>query len=124
MKDINIRDSVHAMSGKWTAASDQIDVSHVQKRDIYRSSLEPSFVCWAILWNESGGALKLSFTEAAGDQAAWPPTYNFNSGDIEYYLKTLVSRDGGKTWADTGWREDLAPLWEVNPDHHIRHVFP
>lgn len=123
MKDIDIRDSVQVISGKWTVASDQIDVSHVQKRDIYRSSLEPSFVCWAILWKESDGTLKLSFTEATGDQSAWPPTYNFNSGDIEYYLKTLVSRDGGKTWADTGWREDQDPLYDMNSDHCIRHVF-
>jgi hypothetical protein len=80
-------------------------------------------VCWAILWKERSGTLKLSFTEATGDQTIWLPTMNFNAHDIHYYLKTLVSEDGGETWADTDWREDLDPLWELNSDHHIRHVF-
>lgn len=113
---------LRSTEGDWSLRDD-ISVSGLAKRDIYHSPLEPSFVCWAILWNERDGALKLSFVEATGDLAAWPPTYNFNSGDIEYYLKTLVSRDGGGTWADTGWREDMDGLWELNPDHHIRHVF-
>jgi hypothetical protein len=108
--------------GRWQSA-EQLNISDVRRRDIYHSPLEPSYVCWAILWKERDGTLKVSFVEATGELTAWPPTYNFNSGDIEYYLKTLVSKDGGATWQDTGWREDLDGLWEVNPDHHIRHVF-
>lgn len=114
--------NLKSITGSWSFADD-INVTSVAKRDIYRSPLEPSFVCWAILWKERDGALKLSFVEATGDLGSWPPTYNFNSGDIEYYLKTLVTRDGGESWQDTGWREDMDGLWELNPDHHIRHVF-
>ena len=122
MKVLQFPAHLHARKGKWQTAGD-IKISNVVKRDIYRSPLEPSYVSWAILWKERSGALKLSFVEATGDQGAWPPTYNFNSGDIERYLKTLVSRDGGRSWEDTGWREDMDPLREVNSDHSIRHVF-
>ncbi len=121
MNTIDLKD-LNAITGAWSLCDD-ISVSSVAKKDIYQSPLEPSFVCWAIMWKEKDGALKVSFVEATGDLAAWPPTYNFNSGDIEYYLKTLVSHDGGETWADTGWREDMDGLWELNPDHHIRHIF-
>ena len=122
MKFLNFPDDLTAREGIWNTAAD-IRISDVAVRDIYRAPVEPSYVCWAILWKERSGLLKLSFTEATGDKTAWPPTYNFNSRDIEYYLKTLVSRDGGGTWTDTGWREDLDKLWIINPDHHIRHVF-
>ncbi len=121
MKDIPTLNFT-GIKGNWIL-KDDISVSDISKRDIYHSPLEPSFVCWAILWKEHSGALKVSFVEATGDLSEWPPTYNFNSRDIEYYLKTLVSTDGGQTWNDTGWREDMDDLWELNPDHHIRHVF-
>ena len=122
MKALHFPADFESRRGNWKTRAD-IAVTNIKKRDIYRSSLEPSYVSWAILWKESSGALKLSFVEATGDQTAWPPVYNFNSRDIEYYLKTLVSCDSGETWTDTGWREDLDPIWELNPDHHIRHVF-
>ena len=123
MKDIDIRKQTHGASGTWNAASDQIEISNVKKRNIYRSPEEPSFVCWPILWKESDGTLKVSFTEATGDMAGWPPVYNFNSNKLEYYLKTLISENLGETWKDTGWRENLDPFWVRNSDHHIRHVF-
>ena len=122
MKVLQFPADLDARKGKWRTTSD-IKVANVARCDIYRSPLEPSYVAWAILWKERSGALKLSFVEATGDLTAWPPTYNFNSGDIAYYLKTLVSKDGGRSWKDTGWREDLDKLWIRNPDHHIRHVF-
>ena len=122
MKTLNLPADIKPRSGNWGSARD-ISVRNVRKRDIYHAPVEPSYLAWAILWKESTGRIKLSFVEAAGDKTAWPPVYNFNSRDIEYYLKTLVSDDGGERWRDTGWREDLDPIWELNPDHHIRHVF-
>ena len=122
MRTLRFPEDCSPAKGDWRTSTD-ITISNVQKRDIYRSPGEPSWVAWAILWKERSGAVKLSFVEVTGDQTAWPPTYNFNSGDIQYYLKTLVSEDGAKTWTDTGWREDLDPLHQRNPDHHIRHVF-
>lgn len=122
MKHLTFPADLKALKGDWITTPD-INITNVRKRDIYRAAEEPSYVAWAILWKERSGALKLSFVEVTGDKTAWPPTYNFNSRDLEYYLKTLVSRDGGETWTDTGWREDLDQLWERNPDHHIRHVF-
>ncbi|MCK5526034.1 MAG: exo-alpha-sialidase [Candidatus Latescibacteria bacterium] len=121
MKPLNFPEDLKSRRGDWTTAPD-INVTDVCKRDIYRAEEEPSYVSWAILWKEQSGDVKLSFVEMTGDKTAWPPTYNANSRDIEYYLKTLVSSDGGKTWRDTGWREDLDALWVRNPDHHIRHV--
>ena len=118
MEKIDLRPNVNGLSGRWQKASDQIDIRHVRKRDIYRAPTEPSFVCWAILWKESDGALKLSFTETTGDPAAWPPTYNFNGGEFAWYRKTLVSRDGGETWADCsqGLPADLGVVHlAVNP---------
>lgn len=128
MKRLVFPEDLGMGAGEWTVARD-IRVFNVASRDIYRAPAEPSYVCWAILWKERAkagkgpGAVKLSFVEATGDKTAWPPTYNFNSRDIEYYLKTLVSKDGGETWSDTGWREDMDGLWIRNPDHHIRIVF-
>jgi len=109
-------------TGSWQIKPD-ILVSNVAKRDIYRSPLEPGFVAWTILWKERSGVLKLSFVEATGDLTAWPPTYNFNSRDIQQYLKTLVSKDNGNTWKDTGWRESRDPLSTENSHHFIHHVF-
>jgi len=123
MKTIDIGKQTHGVSGRWRAASDQLEINNIEKRNIYRSPEEPSFVCWPILWKESDGTLKVSFTEATGDPAKWPPVYNFNSSGLEYYLKTLVSEDLGETWKDTGWRENLDSIWVGNSDHHIRHVF-
>ena len=59
-----------------------------------------------------------------GDPAIWPPGYCPQGRGLGYYLKTLESRDGGTSWRDTGWREDLDPRWELNFDHHIRRVIP
>ncbi len=124
MKPIDIRKGIKTFSGTWIIASDQIEASNVQKRDIYRSPEEPSYVSWAILWKESDGILKLSFTETTGAPDAWPPTYNFNSRDFEWSRKTLVSRDGGETWSDTGWKEALGPsFWELNSHHRGYHTF-
>jgi len=122
MQILRFPENLEKRSGAWHVKPD-ISVSNVVKRHIYRSAMEPSYVAWAILWKERTGTLKLSFVQATGDQAAWPPTYNFNSRDIQSYLKTILSQDNGNTWKDTGWREPLDPLWIVNPDHHIRHVF-
>lgn len=122
MKNMDPRGELTSISGQWRTVDD-ICVSDVQKSDIYRSDLEPSFVCWPILWKEADGTLKLSFTEATGDVALWPPVYDFNNPSIEYYIKTLLSRNGGRSWRDTGWREDLYGRMQGNSDHHIRHVF-
>lgn len=122
MRFLDFPDSLEAVSGDWRSIPD-IRVSNIARREIYRPPVEPGFVCWAILWKEQSGALKLSFTEATGDPAIWPPVMDFNAHDINYYLKTLVSEDAGETWTDTGWRENLDRLWEFNSDHHIRHVF-
>ncbi len=112
---------VTGLRGSWRSF-DLIDTRDLEERDIYRSPLEPSFVCWTILWREADGCLKLSFTEVEGDPAAWPPGYCPQGRGLAYYLKTLESRDGGASWRDTGWREDLDPGWELNFDHHIRRV--
>ena len=122
MKRLVFPKDLSPRSGEWTTIPD-INVTSLEKGDIYRAEDEPSYVSWAILWKEQSGDLKLSFVEATGDKRGWPPVYNFNSRDITYYLKTLVSEDGGASWRDTGWREDLDKVWEKNPDHHIRHVF-
>ena len=91
MKVVKFAKGLENKTGSWQIKPD-ILVSNVAKRDIYRSPLEPGFVAWAILWKERSGVLKLSFVEATGDQTAWSPTYNFNSRDIQQYLKTLVER--------------------------------
>ncbi len=122
MKFLNFPDDLEGLRGTWETSPD-IKISNITRRDIYRPPIEPGFVCWSILWKERGGTLKLSFAEASGDPTAWPPVMDFTARDISYYLKTLVSEDGGQTWTDTGWREDLDPLWQRNSDHHIRHVF-
>ena len=122
MRFLSFPEDLAALRGDWQSTPD-IRVSNISRRDIYRPPVEPGFVCWAILWKERSGTLKLSFTEATGDQALWPPVMNFTAHDIRYYLKTLVSEDAGGSWTDTGWREDLDPLFELNSDHHIRHVF-
>ncbi|MFH1006917.1 MAG: sialidase family protein [Candidatus Latescibacterota bacterium] len=121
MKQLNFPEDLKTRRGDWTTTPD-INVTDLCKRDIYRAAEEPSYVSWAILWKERSGQVKLSFVEMTGDKTAWPPTYNPNSRDMEYYLKTLVSSDGGKTWRDTGWREALDSRWERNADHHIRYV--
>jgi hypothetical protein len=113
---------VTPVSGSWRRF-DLIATRGLEERDIYHSPLEPSFVCWSILWRGRDGVLKLSFTEVEGDPAAWPPEYCAQGRGLAYYLKTLESRDGGASWRDTGWREDLDPRWELNFDHHIRRVF-
>lgn len=114
-------DRLMPSAGSWRTFP-LIGTSDLEERDIYRSREEPSFVCWAILWRERDGALKLSFTEVEGDPAIWPPGYSPQGRGLAYYLKTLESRDGGASWRDTGWREDLDPRWELNFDHHIRRV--
>lgn len=123
MNDIDWIAQARAVRGSWRTF-DTLETVGVDKRIVYRSELEPSFVCWAILWKEHDGTLKLSFTEVQGDLSSWPPAYDFNRPGMAYYLKTLVSQDGGETWEDTGWREPLDPNWRVNADHHIRHVLP
>ena len=107
--------------GDWRVF-DMLNIGNVRRSTVYRSESEPSYVCWSILWREQGGVLKLSFTEVQGDLAEWPPSYQFNRPGVSYYLKTLVSEDGGATWRDTGWKEPLDPDWASNADHHIRHV--
>ncbi|MFH1006073.1 MAG: sialidase family protein, partial [Candidatus Latescibacterota bacterium] len=121
MKNIYLRKELSSVSGEWRTFDD-INVSNVEKSDIYRSPLEPSFVCWPILWKEAGGALKLSFSEASGDVASWPPVYCYRDHDIECYVKTLVSHDSGRTWSDTGWRADLDREWQLSFEHGVRHV--
>ena len=122
LKQLSFPENCQPRAGTWRTAAD-INITSIEAKDIYRAADEPSYVSWAVPWKEQDGKLKLTFVEVSGDKRNWPPTYNFNSRDIEYYLKTLVSPDGGTTWSDTGWREDLDELWEINPDHHIRHVF-
>ena len=107
--------------GTWRARPD-LSVSDIERRNLYRSSSEPSFVAWAVLWKEQTEAVKLSFLEATGDQTLWPPPQDFSTGQMTQYLKTLVSTDGAQTWSDAGWREDCDPLWETDPGHHIRQV--
>jgi len=122
MNALRFPNDLQPRRGGWSTRAD-INVTNVEKRNIYFAPEEPSFVSWVILWTERPGALKVSFMEAGGEAGAWPPTYNFNSEHVRYYLKTLVSQDGARSWRDAGWREDLDPLWEINPDHLIRHVF-
>ncbi|MCQ6557648.1 sialidase family protein [Paenibacillus mendelii] len=122
MRAIDLRQEVQAVHGNWRSY-DTLNVWNILKNEIYRSEAEPSYVCWAILWTEAEGTLKLSFTEVAGDLTSWPPSYNFNRPGMEYYLKTLQSSDGGQSWEDTGWKERLDERWDLNADHHIRHVF-
>ena len=124
MKLAEIRNQVMGQRGNWITVSDQIDIHNVQKRNIYRADMEPSFVCWAILWKESDGALKLTFTETTGAPETWPPTYNFNEGDFDWYRKTLVSHDDGETWKDTGWKGPLdSSYWDLNSHHLGYHTF-
>ena len=119
--EIDLKARIVPQTGEW-GLSEQINIWDVETKDIYRSPEEPSFVSWAILWKESDGTLKLSFTEAVGDPVAWPPSYNPNRPGTEYYLKTIVSKDEGSTWSDTNWREGLDKRWQFNLDHHVRHV--
>ena len=109
------------LGGSWETEPD-VEVFDVVKRDIYFAPQEPSFVCWATLWKEQGGAIKLMFTEAIGDQSI-DPTYDFNSRGIETYLKTLVSMDNGETWKDTGFCEPFDKNHTYNSDHRCRSVF-
>jgi len=106
--------------GQWRVGEKAIEVYNIEHGEIYRSPQEPSFVSWVNLWKELDGTLKCAFTEASGDPAHWPPTCNFNTPGIDYYTKTLVSRDGGQNWTDTGWREPQDPLATRNSDHHWR----
>jgi len=109
-----------SQGGQWSVGQKTIEVYNIESHDIYRSPQEPGFVSWVNLWKETDGTLKCAFIEATGDPAFWPPTYNFNSPGIEYYIKTLVSRDDGATWTDTGWDDHYDSFWDMNPDHHWR----
>lgn len=122
LNNIDLKRDIHLSAGSWRTY-DTLNVRNVDKKEVYRSEEEPSFVCWAILWTERDGTLKLSFTEVQGDLSSWPPSYNFNGPGMSYYLKTFKSSDGGASWEDTGWHERLDERWQSNPDHHIRHVF-
>ncbi len=104
--------------GQWRVGEKAIEVYNIEHGEIYRSPQEPSFVCWVVPWKDADGTLKCAFTEATGDPAHWPPTYNFNTPGIDHYIKTLASRDSGQSWTDTGWREPQDPLWQRNSDHH------
>ena len=122
MKELTFPTDLQPLRGTWDVADD-IRIANVQKRDIYRAPTEPSFVAWTILWKESSGDIKLSFAEVIGDLRSWPPAKLFRNNNIEAYLKTLVSTDGGEKWTDTGWREDFVEEKDGCVDHHIRHVF-
>ena len=109
-----------SQEGQWSVGQKITEVYNIESHDIYRSPQEPGFVSWVNLWQERDGTLKCAFIEATGDPAFWPPTYNFNSPGIEYYIKTLVSRDDGATWTDTGWDDHYDSFWDMNSDHHWR----
>ena len=110
----------HTQAGQWSVGGKAIEVYNIESRDIYKSPQEPSFVSWVNLWQEADGTLKCAFIEATGDPAFWPPTYNFSSPGIDYYIKTLLSRDNGATWTDTGWDDHYDSFWDLNSDHHWR----
>ncbi len=109
-----------SQGGQWSVGQKITEVYNIESHDIYRSPQDPGFVSWVNLWKERDGTLKCAFIEATGDPAFWPPTYNFNSPGIEYYIKTLVSRDDDATWTDTGWEDHYDSFWDMNPDHHWR----
>ncbi len=109
-----------SQGGQWCVGQKITEVYDIESHDIYRSPQEPGFVSWVNLWKERDGTLKCAFIEATGDPAFWPPTYNFNSPGIEYYIKTLVSQDNGTTWTDTGWDDHYDSFWDMNSDHHWR----
>lgn len=67
IKDIDVRKQTHGASGRWHAASDQIETSNVKSGRSTVSHEERSFARWPILWNESDGTLKVSFTASTGD---------------------------------------------------------
>ncbi len=110
----------HMQGGQWRIGEKTIEVYNIDHRDIYKSPQEPSFVSWVNLWKEADGTLKCAFIEATGDPAMWPPAYNFNRPGMDYYIKTLLSRDNGATWTDTGWDDHYDSFWDMNPDHHWR----
>ena len=121
MKVLRFPEDLTPARGTWVTKP-EVAIRNVRTRDVYFGPEEPSYVSWVILWKERTGAVKVSFMEVGGAGTAWPPTYDLNTAEVEHFLKTLVSEDGGETWVDTGWREELRPWWEINSDHLIRHV--
>jgi len=112
---------IKTYTGTWNE-SEELSFFNVQRKNIYQSESEPSFVAWCLLWKDGDGTLKTSFVEVNGEKGLWPPTFDFNGIGIESRLTTLASSDNGKSWYDTGWKEEFDPLWTVNSDHHIRYV--
>ncbi len=117
IKDIDVRKQTHGASGRWYAASDQIETSNVKSGRSTVSHEERSFARWPILWNESDGTLKVSFTASTGDMGK--DTYKprgaifFASGTHPLRSVSIVapggyggnriaiaeSWDGGRSWS-------------------------
>jgi hypothetical protein len=92
--------------------------SNVNVKTVYQPPVEPAFVSWVVMWQESDGTLKMSFTQVDGDVAHYPPTYNMAIPGVRYYLKTFRSDDGGATWQDMHCDELQDQLTSANSHAH------
>jgi len=79
MKTLVFSKDLKPLGGTWNTNPD-IVVSNICRK-IYSTPKEPS--C-----KEQFGDLKLSFVEASSDKVVCPPTYNFNSENIQNYPHT------------------------------------
>lgn len=97
--------SYQPQQGQWSVGKAQTEVYNIEHKDIYMPQQEPGWVSWVNVWKELDGTLKCIFKEAIGDPALWPPVNpNYIKGKgINYGLQSIISRDQGNTWTDTGW---------------------
>lgn len=121
------RDKWEPVSGAWTV--DQlVEIYDIDKKDIYRSPEEPSFVEWMSLWKQKDGSARICFAEIKGNPGLEPsyvpwygngePRERWEAFTKEHHLgfgpfeeaqktttvvyPTLVSKDGGDTWQNMG----------------------
>ena len=118
------------VAGEWEV-NDTVELTDVDKRELYRSPEEPSHVAWVGLWKDADGSLWIRFAQITGNpclEPSYAPWYG--RADLESYgvkswpefcrqhmLKvgpadalsstelhyvTMVSRDNGDTWQKVG----------------------
>lgn len=123
-----------AVSGNWTV-EDEVEITHLDKKVIYRSPEEPSHVAWAGLWKGVDGSIKIRFPQITGDSGLEPsygPWYGrswhkhagidswsafcrqqkMREGPADAIERTtldhitMVSHDGGVNWENLGPGDD------------------
>lgn len=95
-----------------------MQIRDLERLFVYHSPQYPGFTSWCGLWNQPGGGVMCSFTQATGPFAGrprapeevqrcleWPPPGHTEAYDMTGLLLEnvhLYSGDGGSTWQQTG----------------------